>query len=148
MQASILFILDYLLQLKQQRLAVPSIKVHLTVILALHPGSVCLSVFANRMVGRFLKGLDRLYPQVRWPIPLWDLSLVLSRLMGPPFEPLATFSLLYLVAITAARRVSELKALTSKSPYTVFYKDKVQLQPSHMLMTWNTCSIPWTLDTC
>lgn len=33
----------------------------------------------------------------------------------------------FLVAITSARRVSELRALTSEPPYTVFPKDKVQL---------------------
>uniref|UniRef100_A0A8C4YQU8 Dedicator of cytokinesis 7 n=1 Tax=Gopherus evgoodei TaxID=1825980 RepID=A0A8C4YQU8_9SAUR len=56
--------------------------------------------------------------------------------MGPPFEPLATCSLLYLswktaflVAITSARRVSELRALVVDPPYTVFHKDKVQLRP-------------------
>ncbi|XP_034648727.1 syntaxin-binding protein 2 [Trachemys scripta elegans] len=49
---------------------------------------------------------------------------------------MATCSLLYLswktaflIAITSARRVSELWALTSDPPYTVFHKDKVQLQP-------------------
>lgn len=36
----------------------------------------------------------------------------------------------FLVAITSARRVSELRALMSEPPYTVFYKDKVQLKPN------------------
>ncbi|KAG6932311.1 hypothetical protein G0U57_021645 [Chelydra serpentina] len=56
--------------------------------------------------------------------------------MGAPFEPMATCSMLYLswktaflVAITSARRVSELRALTSEPPYTVFHRDKVQLRP-------------------
>lgn len=54
--------------------------------------------------------------------------------MGLPFEPLETCSLLYLswkvaflVTITSVRRVSELKSFTSDPPYTIFYKDKVQL---------------------
>ncbi|KAG6936020.1 hypothetical protein G0U57_013534, partial [Chelydra serpentina] len=94
------------------------------------------SVFSNPMVTRFLKGLERLHPPVRRPVPTWDLNLVITRLMGAPFEPMATCSMLYLswktaflVAITSARRVSELRALTSEPPYTVFHKDKVQLRP-------------------
>nr|XP_032630515.1 uncharacterized protein LOC116821425 [Chelonoidis abingdonii] len=35
----------------------------------------------------------------------------------------------FLVAITSACRVSELRVLTSEPPYTVFHKDKVQLRP-------------------
>lgn len=111
-------------------------KVHLTAISAFHPGASGRSVFANPMVGWFLKGLEQLYPQIRQPVPVWDLNLVLSKLMGAPFEPLATCSLLYLpwkvaflVAITSARRVSELKALTSDPPYTVSHRDKLQLRP-------------------
>ncbi|XP_073211168.1 uncharacterized protein [Lepidochelys kempii] len=94
------------------------------------------SVFPHPMVGRFLKGLERVFPYSRPPVPPWNLNLVLSKLMGPPFEPLAICSLLhlswkvaFLVAVTSARRVSELRALTSEPPYTVFHKDKVQLRP-------------------
>lgn len=36
---------------------------------------------------------------------------------------------LFLLVVTSARRVSEIKALMSELPYTVFYKDKVQLRP-------------------
>lgn len=63
---------------------------------------------------RFLKGVDQSYPQVKDPISPWDLNLVLTKLM-PPFESLATCSLLHLLrkvafmmAITSARRVGEL----------------------------------------
>lgn len=61
---------------------------------------------------------------------------MLSRLMGPPFEPLASCSLLlllwtvsFLIAIISASRVLEVRVLTSELPYMVFFKDKVQLQP-------------------
>lgn len=78
------------------------------------------------MVTHFLKGLDRIYSQVCHLIP----ALVLSNLMGTPFEPLAICSLLYLswkeaflVTVTSVRRVTEFKALTSGPLYTVFHKD-------------------------
>lgn len=115
-------------------LSLSSIKVHLAAISAFHPGEAGCLAFANPVVLCFLKGLDMLYPQDRQPTLAWDLNLVPPRQMGPPFKALATCSLLYrswkvafLVAITSARRVSELKALTSDPPYTIFYKDKVQL---------------------
>ncbi|XP_074866740.1 phospholipase B-like 1 isoform X2 [Carettochelys insculpta] len=70
------------------------------------------------------------------PLPTWDLNLVLSKLMAPPFEPLASCSMLFLtykvaflVAITSARRVSELRALMVDPIYTMFHKDKPQASP-------------------
>ncbi|XP_050800475.1 uncharacterized protein LOC127046887 [Gopherus flavomarginatus] len=133
---SVPIILDYLWSLKEQGLAISSLRVHLAAISTFHPGEAGSSVFSHPIVSRFLKGLERLYPQVRQPAPTWDLNLVLTRLMGPPFEPLAACSLLYLswktaflVAVTSARQVLELRALTVDPPYTVFHKDKVQLRP-------------------
>lgn len=58
------FILNYFLHLKQQGPSMLSIKVHLAAISAFHrvmPGQL---VFTSLVVGHFLKGLDRLYPQV------------------------------------------------------------------------------------
>ncbi|XP_065267485.1 collagen alpha-3(IV) chain-like [Emys orbicularis] len=102
MLAPVPFILDYLLHLKQA-LSLSSIRVHLAAISAFHPGADSFSVFVNPMVTRFLKDLDQLYLQ--------------------------THQVAFLVAITSARRVLELRALTSEPPYTVFHKDKVQLRP-------------------
>ncbi|XP_032651201.1 uncharacterized protein LOC116833646 isoform X1 [Chelonoidis abingdonii] len=88
------------------------------------------------MMVRFLRGLERLFPQIQAPVLQWDLNLVLSRPTGPPSEPLGScffshlsWKVTFLVAVTSARRVSEIKALTSEPLYTVFYKDKVQLRP-------------------
>ena len=51
----------------------------------------------------------------------WDLSLVLSFLQGPPFEPLSSCSLrdltrkvLFLLSLATAGRVGELQALSSQ----------------------------------
>lgn len=96
MQSSLHLILDYLLSLKQQGLALSSIKVHLAAISAFHPKVDSRSVLSHEMVLRFLKGLEMTFPQMREPLPSCDLNLVLSKLMGPPFKPLATCSLLHL----------------------------------------------------
>ncbi|XP_065453731.1 uncharacterized protein LOC135983909 [Chrysemys picta bellii] len=133
MLPSLLLILDYLLHLKQQGLSMSSIMVYLAAISAFHQGAESWSVFANPMVSHFLKGLNRLYPQVRQAVLAWDFNLVLSRLTGLPFESLAICSLPIQGGVSGSnnisQEVSELKALTSEPPYTVFYKDKVQLRP-------------------
>lgn len=56
--------------------------------------------------------------------------------MGSPSEPLATgllsflsWKVAFLVAIFLARRVLEIRAFISEPPYTLFFKDKVQLPP-------------------
>lgn len=95
-ESSLPFLLDYLLQLKQEGLAVSSVRVHLTTISAFHPWVSGWSIFSNQICSQLLKGLECLYPQVRPCLPPWDLNLVPTRLTGAPFKPLATSSLLYL----------------------------------------------------
>lgn len=62
----------------------------------------------------------------------WDLNLDLTFLMCAPFEPLhncplrlLTIKTAFLVAITFAKRVSELQALSSQPPYLTIFPDKV-----------------------
>ena len=68
-------------------------------------------------------------------MPPWTLSVVLKALLEKPFEPLATMDLriltlktVFLVAITTARRSSELSALRMDPPFLNFHKDKVVLR--------------------
>lgn len=132
-------ILGSLLNLKKEGLMVLSIQAQLAMISAFHPPVNGWIVFANLICSWFLKGQECLYPGVLIPprcvnpcLPGTYLILLLSRLMRAPYEPIATYSLLqlsskviFLVAITLVRRFSEVRALTSKLPYTVFFKDKV-----------------------
>jgi hypothetical protein len=67
-------------------------------------------------------------------LPTWRLELVLAALNKGPFEPLnvadlkhLTWKAVFLVAITSARRVSELQALCHMEPYTVFRDSGVTL---------------------
>ena len=62
--------------------------------------------------------IERPLPSSR--VPPWDLSLVLSLLRGPPFEPLSSCSLrdltrkvLFLISLATARRVGELQAVAA-----------------------------------
>lgn len=88
------------------------------------------------MFPHFLKGLN-LYPPTLPIVPQWLLSLVLSQLMFLPFEPLATcpldvlsFKMVFLVAVTSVRRVSEITAFRTDVPFIKFHDSKIVLRPS------------------
>ncbi|XP_041427211.1 uncharacterized protein LOC121396402 [Xenopus laevis] len=114
-------------------LALSSLKVQVSALsillrkkLAMHPN-----------IQTFLQGATRLIPPYCCPIPPWDLNLVLSALQEDPFEPLdqvplstLTEKVVFLLAITSARRVSDLAALSCRSPFTVLHMDKVVLRPT------------------
>ncbi|XP_068101500.1 uncharacterized protein [Hyperolius riggenbachi] len=101
-----------------------------------------LSVFLERKLAqedyiiRFFQALKRLKPSVRSRIPAWDLNVVLQGLCESPFEPLSqvsdkflTLKTIFLIAITTARRIGELQALSIKEPYCVISEDRVTLRP-------------------
>lgn len=86
-------------------------------------------------IARFCKAISRRKP-VRVNIaPSWDLSVVLKAFLGSPFEPiseaslrLVTFKTVLLVAITSARRVSEIQALSVREPFLQILEDRVILK--------------------
>lgn len=131
-------ILEYILQLHDNGLAIASLRVHLAAINAFHHMDDSFSIFAHPTTKRFLKGLANLNAPSRPPPPAWNLDLVLEALSHPPFERLATIplhiltiKLLFLLALTSARRVSEIKTMNAASPYTIFSKDShVESSPS------------------
>lgn len=67
---------------------------------------------------RLLKGVFNRRPPKKSLVPEWDLNLVLKALRQAPFEPLAdahpkcvAFKLAFLLAVTTARRVSDISHL-------------------------------------
>ena len=133
---SIHFIFKFLLDLVDKGLKVSSVKVYLAAISARHNKVEGQSVFSHSTAKRFMKGLANTNPPVAQPCPAWSLSVVLHSLSARPFEPMATVDLrlltwkvVFLVAITSARRASELAALRIDEPYLTFHKDKVVLRP-------------------
>ncbi|XP_034257215.1 uncharacterized protein LOC117661313 [Pantherophis guttatus] len=100
--------------------------------------SACASlttVTKDPLIRQFLRGASNLSPPVIHRFPTWDLSKVLSSLTQSPFEPLRTtslkflsFKVSFLVAITSARRISELAALSIRQDLCVFHHDKVVLR--------------------
>ncbi|KAJ1101564.1 hypothetical protein NDU88_006631 [Pleurodeles waltl] len=127
-------VLPFILSLAQQGSALGTLKGYLSAMSAFLRLSDQPSLFKSPIVSRFLKGLTHLFPPTPFIMPQWDLKLVLTYLMCTPFEPmhncplrLLTFKTVFLVAITSARRVSELQALSSKPPYLSVHPDKVLL---------------------
>ncbi|KAE8579987.1 hypothetical protein XENTR_v10024262 [Xenopus tropicalis] len=124
-------LLDFLQNGLGKGLGVNSLKVQVSALsilfqhqLAMHPD-----------VRTFLQAATRIKPPYKDPLPPWDLNLVLRALQNPPFKPLATIDLklltwkvAFLMAISSARRVSELGALSHKPPYCIFHQDKVVLR--------------------
>uniref|UniRef100_A0A803JL00 Tyr recombinase domain-containing protein n=1 Tax=Xenopus tropicalis TaxID=8364 RepID=A0A803JL00_XENTR len=86
-------------------------------------------------VRTFLQGVSRVSPPFRHPVPPWDLNLVLSVLLDAPFEPLKevgmeflTWKTVFLIAISSARRISELSALSCAEPFLNFHEDRAVLR--------------------
>ncbi len=73
----------------------------------------------NDLVVKFLRGSLWLNPPRPRTMPVWDLSIVLRALKGPPFEPLQTAGLrvttlktALLLALASVKRVGDLQALS------------------------------------
>ena len=73
---------------------------------------------------KFLRGALTKHPPIRDYIPSWDLPTVLDALSKPPFEPLdkiplrlLTLKTAFLVAMSSANRLCELKALDRRPTF-------------------------------
>ncbi|KAE8613776.1 hypothetical protein XENTR_v10007867 [Xenopus tropicalis] len=89
----------------------------------------------NPIIQQFIRGVTRTRPPLKEPLATWDLPKVLTASQQPPFEPLSTCELkwlslkvTFLVAITSAKRVSEIAALSCREPWLTIHSDKVVLR--------------------
>ncbi|XP_069607104.1 uncharacterized protein [Ranitomeya imitator] len=99
------------------------------------------SLADHRWVRRFMTVASRISPRPINIVPSWDLNIVLKGLTLPPFEPLSSITMdklawktTFLVAITTARRVGELQALSINEPYMKILQDRLilRLDPSFL----------------
>ncbi|XP_078518308.1 uncharacterized protein LOC144782952 [Lissotriton helveticus] len=141
LDASTQNIICYLLHLYRCNLAYSSIRIHLAAIAAYLHNRQHLSLFRVPAIKAFMEGLKRVIPPRHPPSPVWNLNIVLTRLMGPPFEPLhsceiqyLTWKVAFLVAITSLRRVSELQALTIHEPFIQIHANRVVLRTNPKFM--------------
>ncbi|XP_041425048.1 uncharacterized protein LOC121395521 [Xenopus laevis] len=83
----------------------------------------------------FIQATAHIRPAFHHLLLPWDLNFVFWAMQALPFEPLATidlqlltWKLAFLLAISSARRVSEIGSLGYKAPFCIFHKDKLVLR--------------------
>lgn len=93
-------------------------------------------------VKNFLKGAHRLCPRAKDIHPVWDLQLVLQSLRDVPFEPMVsgrlrwlTLKTIFIIAITSAKRVGEIQALSMNPKY-------LNISPAGVRLRLNPSFIP------
>ena len=128
---SIVPILNFLQSLLDGQRAPSTVKVYAAAISACHEGFTGVTVFTHPLVNRFLRGARRARPVARSVAPQWDLSLVLDALCDAPFEPIAqaslkllSFKTALLLALTSAKRVGDLCALSTQPACLAINGDK------------------------
>ncbi|XP_077138947.1 uncharacterized protein LOC143804593 [Ranitomeya variabilis] len=91
---------------------------------------------------RFVKAIQKLRPTLRQLVPSWDLNLVLRALCKDPYTlredmPISvrTWKTAFLVAITTAKRVGEIQALSIKDPY-------LQVREDHIILKLDPAFVP------
>lgn len=125
-------ILDYILSLKTLGLALSSLRVHLAAISTSYPPTEGFSIFLHPLTARCLERSPKSLPTIPKYYALMGSESGTHKI---PFEPLATCSMsllsrkaAFLLAITSAKRVDELRAIMADPPFMVFHKDKVSLR--------------------
>ncbi len=121
---SIRTVLGYLQHLRHRRLKHSTILSHISTLSSCTNKVDGALVGRHPLVARWVFGDRAQNPPRRSLVPRWNLSVVLAALIEKPFEPLhqATprdlmLKVLFLLAATSARRVSEINALCIDSPF-------------------------------
>ena len=123
--ASVPVVVDFLIHLRQDKgLSVSAVKGYcsaLNSVLALKGRDLA----ASREITTLLRSFARSVNPVELRPPAWDVSLVLQSLTGAPYEPLRTCEerflaqkTLFLLALSSAKRIGELHALSYRVSHT------------------------------
>lgn len=128
-------LLSYLQDGLNKGLRPNTLKRQVSAISSVLPQKLSAKLSTNYYVRRFLRAATLIRPPMVHRYPNWDLHTVLSALTKPPFEPLKstdikylTWKTIFLVAITSAKRVSEMGALSIRPELCVFREDSVVLR--------------------
>ncbi|XP_039179600.1 uncharacterized protein LOC120299160 isoform X1 [Crotalus tigris] len=132
LRVSIPDILEYLLEGLNKGLSHSTIRRQIAALSTVLMCDNLHSLSQHPAVAAFLKGAINTRPPTVHRYPSWDLPKVLQALSMSPFEPLGSCSLYFLslkvaflVAITSARRISELAGLSIRSDLCMFLDDRV-----------------------
>ena len=141
-------ILEFLQSLLDDGRCPATVRVYVAAISSQHARVDNNTVGSHRLVSLFLRRALRLRPPNVPRAPTWDLPLVLDALCSPPFEPLSQAELrwlsvktAFLLAITSAKRVSELQALFVNSSCLRWNSDG-----SGVILWPNTAFLPKVLS--
>ncbi|XP_013923459.1 PREDICTED: dnaJ homolog subfamily C member 13 [Thamnophis sirtalis] len=134
-KASVPQVLDFLQSGLNKGLTRNTLRRQVTALSTVVGGGQGRSLSQHSRVKAFLKGATNLRPPTVHCYPTWNLTLVLRALTSAPFEPIQSISLrlltlktVFLVAITSARRVSELAVLSVRADLCIFHPNRVVLR--------------------
>ena len=148
-------ILDYLESLAEINLMPNTVLSHVSALSSCLPPMEGTTVGSLPLVTKWLHGYTAMNPPRRNIAPPWELNIVLEALREPPFEPLGkaepiflTWKTAFLIAITSARRVSELQALCAVAPYLMVNPRSVimRINPSFLPKTATDLSLNGTIE--
>ena len=132
-------VLSFLQSLLEAGRTPATLKVYTAALSLYHEPVDGFTVGAHKSTALFLRGAKRLCPKRSHPVARWDIHVVLDSLCRPPYEPMGSANLkwitmktAFLMAITSAKRVGELHAL-SVSPDCMNWSPDgtaVQLRPN------------------
>ena len=122
--ASVSMIIAFLQSLYNKGLKHGSLMVYRSAIARFHRGLNGKPVSHNVTLSKFMRGIFNMNPPKKSLLPTWNLNVVLTMLQKAPYEPLSEASLraitlkcVFLVAITTAKRCSEIQALGRDPEY-------------------------------
>ena len=128
-------VLSFLQSLVSKGLAFRTIGVYRSAISKFHDHVHGLPLGQHIKVIKFMRGVFNNNPPCRVLFPTWDINIVLDFLRKPPFVPLnqcglqaLTFKVVFLVAVTSARRCAELQALGRHPPFVRFEREGVRIR--------------------
>lgn len=133
-------ILPFFLHLARLGLSHSTLKVFLAAI-SRYRQDGSTSLYSSRIIQQFFKGLFRMFPPIWRPPPAWHLNVVLAQFMRHPFEPIhkadlkhVTWKVSLLLALTSAKRVSDIQAFTIEKPFLLFSPSSVILRTNPSFM--------------
>ena len=128
-------VLTFLQSLINKGLAYRTIGVYRSAISKFHHNINGVPIGQHPKLHSFMRGVFNQNPPCRMLFPSWDINIVLKFLEKPPFVPLRncslqalTFKLVFLVAVSSARRCAELQALGRHPPFIRFEKEGVRIR--------------------
>ena len=146
-------VLSYLQHLQHMRLKHSSILSHISALSSCTNKVDGVLVGCHPLVARWVLGDRAQNPPLRSLVPKWDLSVVLAALIEKPFEPLrqATprnlmLKVLFLLAATSARRVSEIHALCIDPPFLIQNPRSFRLAPNPAFLPKTSTEVALTSD--